>query len=155
MSECSLVNTRVASMWLQVAEGKISPVVAGWCLDAPSGHPKVSLGDYNHHMVSDGATWSGVIVRNVLLDLNLSGLDFCASRELAITNTMFKCKVAHTRSLHLIRPCISSEHSIKINAGQNPTKLLKCINLRRGPHFKLRHKIFWFESQSNTFHHDH
>lgn len=68
-----------------------------WCWRVPHLVTPLSLlGDFN--MGNGSETWSGVIGRNGLPDLNLSGvlfLDFCANYSLSIKNTIFKHKCFH------------------------------------------------------------
>jgi len=62
----------------------------------PPGDSIVLQRDLN--VSNDGMTQRGMIGRNGLPDLNLSGvlfLDFCASHGLSNTNTMFEHKVMH------------------------------------------------------------
>lgn len=78
-------------------ESKLSWSHYLWCWRVPHLVTPLSLlGDFN--MGNGSETWSGVIRRNGLPDLNLSGvlfLDFCVNHSLSIKNTIFKHKRVH------------------------------------------------------------
>ena len=61
---------------------------------APVGDSIVFLGDFNTHGGNDGDTWRGMVGRNGLPELNLSGR-LLASHGLSLTSTMFEHKGAH------------------------------------------------------------
>ena len=106
MLEFTPVNERVVSLRLWVRDRSFTVVAAygpnssaeylaflealgGVLESAPTGDSVVLLGDFNAYMGRDNVTWRGVTGRNVLPDLNPSGvlfLDFCASHSLSITN---------------------------------------------------------------------
>ena len=108
------MSKRVTPLCLQVAGGKVLTVVfahapnsssnypaslkslSGVLEMAPPGDSLVPEGHFDAHVGNDGVTKFGVIGRNSLPELNLSGvllLDFCASHGLVITNTIFGHRV--------------------------------------------------------------